>query len=181
MKKIYFFVLIIGLIFGGLQTASAGRKDESKNYRCHTEPDDRIFCLDEKERPLSGKRTREVNGHYVSIENYIKGYRDGLSTFFDENGKQIERVYFKQGIKNGMDKIYYPTGGVKISAQYKNGLLNGKVDVYDDRGKLLGRMRYKNGILYKGSCRNQNGKDENFTPEFIAAQPENQVVTCGAQ
>lgn len=181
MKKIYFFVLIIGITLSGLQNASAGKKDEQKNYQCRHESDGLIFCLNEKGKPLNGKRIRELNGHYISIENYVKGYRDGLTTFFDEKGKELERAYFKQGIKNGIDKIYYSTGGIKISAHYKDGLLHGQVDIYDDQGKLLGRMRYKNGMLEKGSCKNQDGKQENFTPEFIAAQPENYIIICGAQ
>lgn len=181
MKKVYFFVSIIGILFGGLQNASAGKTNESQNYQCKHEADGRVFCLDEKGKPLTGKKTRGTDGRYISIESYAKGYRDGLTTFFDEDGKQHERVYFKQGLKNGMDKIYYATGGVKINAQYKNGVLHGQVEAYNDRGKLLGRMRYKNGMLERGFCKNEDGKNENFTPQFIAAQPQNQIVTCGAQ
>lgn len=180
MKKMYFFVLLIGILFGGLQNASAKKSDEPQNYKCSHEAGGIVFCLDEKGKPLTGKKTRTANGQYASIESYVKGYRDGLTTFFDENGKQSERVYFKQGIKNGMDKTYYPSGGVRVSSQYKNGLLHGQVEIYNDRGKLIGKMRYKNGMLEKGSCKNQDGREERFSAEFIAAQPQNQIVNCGA-
>lgn len=178
-KKVLCFV-ILSLNVMALQ-AYAKASDEVENYTCSEKEDHRIYCVyQDTNKPVSGKIKRHNGDNYASIENFSKGYRDGLNSFFDTDGNIKERSYYKQGVKNGIEKIYYSNRSIRSTANYKNGLLHGNADIYTEDGKLLGRMRYSYGKLARGYCR-KNKEKEDFSPEFIKNHNENELVTCGAQ
>lgn len=179
MKKILLMCFIY--IFAAISTANAVLKAASEvvNYSCSSKEDNRIFCVDEDGKPLTGKIKKRSGDKYTSIENYLKGYRNGLVTIFNNEGGLLERVYYKQGIKNGMDKIYYPNRSIWILANYNNGLLNGRVDVYDSKGKLMGRMHYNKGILDSGYCRNNQNQKTDLTINEIKSWQFNLLYNCG--
>lgn len=150
-----------------------------ENLNCYTKGDGLMFCVDEKGKPYTGRRTvMQSETKYLSIENYRNGYKDGLCTYFDEIGQRRERSYYKQGIKNGTHKIYYSDNNIKILANYKDGEIDGMSDVYSPEGELLGRIKYKKGYMVKGFCKN-NGKKEEFKRETLDSHPYNTLESCG--
>lgn len=137
------------------------------------------YCIDEQSKPLKGKYAQKISeGNYASIENFNRGYRNGLCTYFDNAGRRKLRIYYKNGLPNGMCKYYYQNRGIKISANYKDGLLDGYLEVYLIDGRLYGRMRYKKGKLEKGFCM-KNDKKETFDSKMLKSFPENQINSCG--
>jgi len=154
--------------------------EKSISYTCVQDSNDLTFCTDMNGKPLNGKIAEKISStEYLKIENYKKGYRDGLCTYYNENGVLKERTYYKSGVKNGMSKLYYSHNNIQALANYKNGLLDGIVDIYTAQGKLLGRLRYKKGVLEKGTCY-PNGKKENIKRDIIKNIEPNQIYGCGA-
>ena len=152
----------------------------SQSYKCQEKENNIIYCLDESGKPLTGKRElKNADGNWISIENFRKGHRNGLCTYFDKDGNYQERVYYKQGIKNGMDKIYYPNRSINVLANYKDGLLDGRIDVYYPNGKLKGRFTYSRGTLLNGTCVNARGKKSSLLNDAISSNSENTLYECG--
>lgn len=177
MKHVYHIALcsFVYILFNNSVYAA----DDVVNYSCAQQENEVTYCLDSKGKPLSGKVEQiRDDGTPQSIENYSKGYLNGLVTYFDADGKQQERLYYNNGIKNGMYKKYYPNRTIQILANYKKGLLDGRVDLYSDAGKLKGRMYYKNGYLERGYCES-NGQKQNFSAQKITEQQFNTLVQCG--
>ena len=147
--------------------------------KCSRDENGLLFCLNEKDKPYTGRRVvYGAGGNPASIENFKNGYLDGLSTYFDESGQRHERSYYKMGIKNGTHKIYYSDNNIKVLTTYKDGILNGTLDVYLPDGSLKGRMRYKSGYLERGYCRNGK-KKEDFGKEMLKSYPFNTIEACG--
>ena len=162
--------------------ASAFANDkEAQTVECK-EIQDIKYCETENGRPFSGKYEKKTpGGAFKSIENYKKGYLNGLSTYWDENGKLQERIYFKNGIKNGMDKVYYGNRTIKYLLNYKNGKLDGRMDIYTDDGKLKGRHFYHSGVLQSGFCVDDKGRDVTLTFQQIKELEDNTLETCGVE
>ena len=164
--------------FEGYDVARSS-SEKTLNYSCTTNSDNIKYCLDANKKPLEGKvGLKNSDGGYISIENYKKGYLNGLASYFYENGNPKLRLYYKEGQKNGMYKLYHLGRGIEISANYKNNKLDGGLDVYLADGTLYGRMKYRNGKLEKGYC-NKNGKKENFSSAMLKSHPNNQIYSCG--
>ena len=181
MRKYLFYISVL-LVFVAIAEVQAKATDEVKDYECSEKEDSRIYCVYKNtNKPVSGKIKKRNGDNYASIENFSKGYLDGLCSYFDADGKIMERTYYKQGVKNGNSKLYYPNRSFRRVVNYKDGLLDGMIDIYDEAGQLLGRMKYKRGKLTHGYCVNANGKKEDFSHQFIRNQPENELVTCGAK
>ena len=179
MKYVYLFVLLFLCLFSVIAQAK-NNKSSDQEYLCK-EIDKKTYCEDTKHSPLTGKlRTYYTNDKPKSIENYKRGFRDGLTTFFDSKGNKQERLYYNHGIKNGTDKIYYPNRNIKFSANYDNGLLNSLFEVYNLEGDLLGRMKYKQGVLLKGYCI-ENKKKKNISITELKEHKFNEMFTCGVK
>ena len=181
MKKYLFYVSVLFVLLAAVK-AQAKAIDEVKDYDCSKKEDNRIYCVYKNtQKPVTGKIKKRKGDNYVSIENFSKGYFDGLCSYFNADGGIQERSYYKQGIKNGTSKLYYPNRSFKSVINYKDGKLDGMIDIYDKDGQLIGRMKYKKGKLTHGYCVNSEGKKEDFSREFIKNHEENELVTCGAQ
>lgn len=177
MIKLMTLFLSSFLIF----THSVEATERNIPHSCQPEGE-RFYCVDTTKQPLNGKiyNTWE-NGEYKSIINYKKGYADGLATYFNDEGKLMERVYYKLGVKNGMDKIYYDNRTIKIWAQYNNGLLDGWQNFYTPEGKQQGKAYYKQGQLTGGYCLTYLHKRRQkvaISHEQIEKNPPNQLFQC---
>lgn len=147
-------------------------------YNC-TEDNNIKYCVDENDKPVDGKIAQYDDfGRTVSIENFKKGYLNGLCSYFYQDGTPKERLYYKNGKRNGMYKLYYPQRNIMVSANYKDGLLEGMSDVYLSDNTLYGRMKYKKGKLEKGFC-TKNGKKVDFSNDDLKSHPENVINSCG--
>lgn len=156
--------------------------EENIEHSCEIK-DERSYCVDASGAPLNGKiyTTWPESEQYKTIINYKRGYADGLATYFNNEGKLIERVYYKTGIKNGMDKIYYANRTIKIWANYKNGKLDGWQNYFTPEGKLQGKMYYKKGKLTNGFCIAYSDKGKlkkTLSTEQIAQNEENKLFLC---
>lgn len=180
MQKIITLILLVFL--NSASFASATERDIP--HSCQPQGE-RFYCVDTNNQPLNGKiYSTWENGQYKSIINYKKGYADGLATYFNEDGKLMERVYFKLGIKNGMDKIYYDNRTIKIWAQYNNGQLDGWQNFYTSEGKQQGKAYYKQGKLTDGYCilmKNKRRQKINITREQMEKNLPNQLFLCEEQ
>ena len=138
------------------------------------------YCLDERGMPFSGKRAQYYNNDTrQSIESYRNGYRDGRVSFFDNDGKISERLYYKSGIKNGMDKVYYSNRTIKYLKNYKDGLLDGRMDIYSEDGTLRGRVTYHHGMLTEGYCVDEEGRKTIIGGKEKSAYKDNNFYDCG--
>lgn len=157
MKSIIFRSVLVLSVCGCISVVNA--RQRTIEYSCQTDDSDRQFCVDRYQKPLKEKVYEyHENGTYAAIINFKNGYYDGLVTMFDENGRLVERVYYKKGLKNGMDKVYHSNRTIKLLANYKDGLLDGEQEMYFSDGKPAGRFMYKNGKMQKGHCiRYENG------------------------
>ena len=153
----------------------------NKKENCQEDENKILFCVDGEGKPLNGKQVSfGPGGHYASVEYFRNGYYNGLCTYYNDEGKKKESIFYRMGVKSGEYKAYYKTEGIAIWANYKSGLLNGNVDITNPSGRLLGRMNYKNGVLDKGFC-TRNGKRETFSDEMIKSYPFNTLNNCGVE
>jgi antitoxin component YwqK of YwqJK toxin-antitoxin module len=179
MRKYWFYLSVLLSVFSTFDV-QAKASDEVEDYECSEKEDKRIYCVYKNTfKPVTGKIKKRNGDNYVSIENFSKGYLDGLCSYFNSDGRIKERTYYKQGIKNGTSKIYYPNRSYKSVINYKDGDIDGMVDIYAEDSKLLGRMKYKKGKLVRGYCVNSKGKKEDLSHELIKNHGENALVTCG--
>ena len=180
MNKKLFCAIIAACGVCGYSLCSAKNIVPSRDYECTEQEDEVIYCLDEKGKPLTDKWYKYwENGQLSSIENFKSGYRDGLNTFFDEDGRVFERMYYKKGLKNGMYKKYYVNRTKQIQGNYEDGLLEGKLELYYLDGKLRGRMTYKRGKLQRGYCVDIDGNRVRFNNEEIGKYQNNEINMCG--
>ncbi len=182
MEKKILILMLFGVFF--CQQVSANEEERFVEHSC--EPvDERNYCVDANGEPLEGKiYTPWPDGGYKAIINYKNGYADGLATYFNDQGKPIERVYYKSGIKNGMDKIYYANRTIKVWANYKNGKLDGWQNFFTPQGRQQGKMYYKNGKLTDGFCISYNNKRRQkmyLTAEQKEQNEDNQLFFCSAE
>lgn len=174
-NKIWLWAL---LILGVFVFEAGAKADKSIDYEC-SEVEGKLFCLDEKGKPLTGKWEKyDLHGNRTSIENFKNGYFDGLCSYFAD-GRIAERQYYKQGVRNGQYKKFYLNRTFQITAEYSNGLLDGKIDLMYPNGKLHGRMTYKAGKLKRGYCIDEDGKKTDFSEEIIAQYQNNKINMCG--
>lgn len=148
-----------------------------------TETNGEKFCVDEKNKPITGKIVMKYdNGFTKSLENLKNGYRNGLVTEYTENGLLDNRTYYKMGVKNGMSKSYHGNRNVKIRSDYQDGLLDGVTEIYDSEGNLAGKAQYKKGKLKSAYCtQGKKHRRVNFSFFDIENFGFNQLVTCGQQ
>ena len=176
--QIKFFIMLL-CAFAAIFPAFAEDMEIEHSFE---QTGERNYCTDAAGEPLNGKiYDTWPNGEYRTIINYKKGYADGLATYFNEDGKLMERVYYKTGIKNGMDKIYYANRSIKVWANYKDGKLDGWQNFFTPQGRQRGKMYYKNGKLTEGYCISYAQKrrvKNKLTAEQILQNEDNKLFFC---
>ena len=68
--------------------------------------------------------------------------RDGLWTYWYENGSKWSEGFFKEGKNDGKRLTYFENGKVRYEAYYKDGIRVGKWRFFDNNGKLLQEIDY---------------------------------------
>ena len=177
MLKQYVITFLVILFF----TCSANADEQKVEHTCEA-VGERFYCVDKDKQPLNGKiYDTWPNGEYKTIINYKEGYADGLSTYFNNEGKLMERAYYKMGVKHGMDKVYYDNRTIKIFANYKNGLLDGWQNFFTPQGRQRCKVYYKNGKLTEGYCisyAHKHRRKKSLTFEQIETVELNQLFNC---
>ncbi len=83
---------------------------------------------------------RLVEGRYLD-----EGDKDGLWTYYYENGQKQSEETMDKGVRNGPSKTYYPNGQLKEKSHYSDGLLDGQYTRYYIDGALEAHGRFAEG------------------------------------
>ena len=57
------------------------------------------------------------------MSNYKEGQRDGVTTWYDENGKKLMTIDYKAGRFEGKQETFYPNGNLKTSKECRYNFL----------------------------------------------------------
>ena len=139
-------------------------KENAEYYRIISKENELFKVMDYY---LNG--TLHMSGFYKSINPEIK---EGLFTYYDENGKKNFQGNYFANTKNGPYTLFYNSGLVWVSENYLNDLLNGDLIGYFENGQIRRREKYSNGALIGGKCYTLSGIDTTYypfetMPEFI--------------
>lgn len=77
--------------------------------------------------------------------NYLKGVKDGIRKTFLEDGTIEEK--FKNDIKNGLTRYYDLNGKLRKEVNFKDGLENGLAREFDKDGRIITLITYKSGFI----------------------------------
>lgn len=90
---------------------------------------------------------KNIDGHVVEEGHFYKGQKNGTWTYYDVDGKNIEKlVSYIDGETHGPSITLNPQGQLQERAHYKNNRLDGLVEQYQ-YGKLKMSAQYKDGLL----------------------------------
>jgi antitoxin component YwqK of YwqJK toxin-antitoxin module len=94
------------------------------------------------------KRTMTDNGnpYLYAVESYSNGKRNGLCTYFFQNGKRETESYYKNDTLDGLSKIFRSYGGLRYEEPFKNGRTHGFKKYYSVNGNLTEEQEYKEGV-----------------------------------
>jgi len=95
--------------------------------------------------------------------NYKKGKRDGLYTWWYENGNKRAESNYKSGKKEGLSQGWNPEGGRLSKENYEDGLQNGEACYYYPGNKIMNEMTFEGGKLMTASVWQPNGTECPFT------------------
>lgn len=76
-----------------------------------------------------------------------KGEKEGVWTWYYDNGKTKDSIFFNNGSYDGIYMSWYPNGQVSTQQNYKNGKSDGYAVVYSPSGAIQRDMHYKDGVL----------------------------------
>lgn len=62
--------------------------------------------------------------------------RNGLWTFYSENGTELSLTYYEHGIKEGFSIVKYPTGVIHYRGEYHNDKTVGIWTTYNEKGEV---------------------------------------------
>lgn len=175
MRKILLFINI--LLCCGI-TKAQQTKDKiyyNKNWESSTKENAEYYRIISKERELFHvmeyhlNGTLQMNGYYKTLNPEIK---EGLFTYYDENGKKSSQGNYFANTKNGPYNFYYKSGLIWFSENYSNGILEGECTGYFENGQIKRKEKYRRGELIEGKCYTSSGLDTSFypfetMPEFI--------------
>ena len=105
-----------------------GRLSKMHTYRNGAMDGKQVLCY-EKGGNLSGGQRQRVA---IADKN---GYRNGLTTWFYENGVKKMTIEYKDGQFDGLQQAFYEDGSLKKEASYKNGKLVGKEKTFSEKPK----------------------------------------------
>ena len=63
--------------------------------------------------------------------------RNGVWTFYSENGKELSVTVYEHGIRQGFTVVKYPTGVIHYRGEYKNDKTVGVWTTYDEKGNVI--------------------------------------------
>ncbi len=75
------------------------------------------------------KRTFHLSGEPHTIENWVAGYQDGITTLF-QNGTRYSEIAYENGKKNGMEKRYNINDALVEEISWKDGRKHGPTKHY---------------------------------------------------
>ena len=96
------------------------------------------------------------------MENYLKNFKDGISTEFDSEGFIKKETHYKKGKKDGKENIFFKNSGlIQFTTTYDNGKKNGETFEYNKEQKIITILNYDRGVLSKKEEINRYDSDGN--------------------
>lgn len=71
-----------------------------------------------------------------------KKQRNGVWTFYSENGNELSVTVYEHGIRQGFTVVKYPNGALHYRGEYKNDKPVGIWTTYDEKGKMLSEKNF---------------------------------------
>ncbi len=148
MKKLLILLFSILISFN-----SYGVKlDFSSNTFCDQSPKAQVrgnlFYLPNQQKPYSGENICVYlsNGQYHSQGKIKNGLRNGIWTFWSENGQIDFGENYKDGNLIGETTYYYYSNGqIKSETNHKDGKFDGKSTYWYKNGQIDFEENYKDG------------------------------------
>jgi antitoxin component YwqK of YwqJK toxin-antitoxin module len=135
MKRIY--ILIIALtIFTGCNKKTT---DDSAVYF-----DKHIAYDKQTKKKFTGtiKTTYQDCDMTFSTIDYKNGVRDGMATWYYQDGQMRQDIMYVNNKANGTFTEYYPNGQLKSSIKYENGKYKGEMIMYDENGTIIKKITH---------------------------------------
>ena len=86
------------------------------------------------------------NGNMKQVWNWKNGYKDGLQSYWFENGQLFYEGIFVDGLKEDKWTWWYEDGTKEMEKSYKNGRLDGLWRWWNETGELMKSGTYVNGM-----------------------------------
>jgi len=146
-KKISILIFSILIVFfSGCSTPSLSTKKVDTTY--YTGGQIRsTFTWTDKTGKNGIKRTFGYEGETTSSVRIVNGVKDGIMTFYDDNGLVIKQTPYVNGFINGVEKEFYPNGDKMVTYTYVGNKKNGEAFSYYPSGEICNRAIYKDGKL----------------------------------
>jgi hypothetical protein len=90
-------------------------------------------------------RSFHTNGKKAAVGQYSNGFKSGTWSFFDESGKEYDKIEFHENNYHGKRTLYFASGKPHIVEEYQNGLKNGVVQELSEDGKVVREARFEKG------------------------------------
>lgn len=95
---------------------------------------------------LTWKEEKYRSGKIRSREPIIGGKKNGLASYWHENGELYSNIPWKNDLKEGRFNLYREDGTLEQSLNYKEGEPHGLLSWFDEKENLKQRAVYKNGV-----------------------------------
>ncbi len=141
MKKLY--PLLSVLLF-----LSIGFSQQEYNSNDLVEMDNGLWTEKFSDEPISGK----VYGYFgevqplkkVYVGNLLNGKKDGLYTWWYDNGQKLGEGLYKDGKPDGLQTQWNRNGQKVQEWNYKDGKEDGLRTEWNDNGQKIEEVTYKN-------------------------------------
>jgi antitoxin component YwqK of YwqJK toxin-antitoxin module len=100
----------------------------------------------------------KLQEHYYVVLNAKGDYvRDGLYTWYYENGKKKQEGFYRNGLQHGMGSAWYETGEKEYDISAKYGQLDGVCTSWYENGKKKEEGTWKEGELISATRWDEKG------------------------
>ena len=140
-------ILLIIILFIGLNQLSAQTETKISEIECYNLGDGRYYChYTKNKKPLQGKM-RIIDGYTSQYTDAVfdKGIPHGSWKTYRYN-TLIREYMYKEGVFHGENKEFYSDGSVKWVSPFVNGKTEGKFIEYGSNGKVESEIYFKNGL-----------------------------------
>ena len=93
---------------------------------------------------ISGDVYQKFDQNEVFMGKIKSGKREGIFTYWYENGRKKSECNYVEDKENGLHKYWYDSGVIRWETEYLYGLVNGVFKSYDQLGNIIYETHYKN-------------------------------------
>ena len=121
---------------------------------------DGVVYLPQSDKPYSGDVSKLDNfGKTLLKGTHKNGKKDGLWTWWYENGEKKNEGTFKNGQENGLHRWWYENGQKSKEGTYKDGKQVELVTSWYENGQKGKEGTFKDGELVSENCWDIDGND----------------------